>query len=80
MKSAITVSLVAEARGGPFVYWDDLPAACREASELGFDAVEIFPPGPEAIDATTIAPSSPERGSIWRPSEPGPDGSSIDSR
>ncbi len=50
MKSAVTVSLVAEARGGPFVFWDDLPAACRTASELGFDAIELFPPGPDAVD------------------------------
>jgi len=52
MKSAVTVSLVAEAKGGPFVFWDDLPAACRKAKEIGFDAVEIFPPSPDAIAAT----------------------------
>lgn len=51
IQSAVTISLVPEARGGPFVFWDDLPAACRSAKELGFDAVEVFPPGPEAIDA-----------------------------
>jgi sugar phosphate isomerase/epimerase len=50
MKSAITVSLVPEARGGPFVFWDDLAAACRKAAELGFDAVELFPPGPDVVD------------------------------
>ena len=50
MKSAVTISLVPEARGGPFVYWDDLAAACRQAREIGFDAVEIFPPDPDAID------------------------------
>ena len=51
MKSAVTVSLVKEARGGPFVFWDDLPAACAKAREIGFDAVEIFPPEPGAIEA-----------------------------
>ena len=35
IRSAVTVSLVPEARGGPFVLWDDLPAACQTASELG---------------------------------------------
>ena len=50
MKSAVTVSLVPEARGGPFVFWDDLAAGCRSAKELGFDAIEIFPPGPDAVD------------------------------
>lgn len=52
--SAVTVSLVPEARGGPFVFWDDLPAACRKAAALGYDAIEIFPPGPEAIDARAL--------------------------
>lgn len=50
MKSCVTVSLVEEARGGPFVLWDGLQAACVTAQRLGFDAIEIFPPGPEAID------------------------------
>jgi sugar phosphate isomerase/epimerase len=54
MKSAVTVSLVPEARGGPFVFWDDLPAACRQAAELGFDAVELFPPGPDAVGASEL--------------------------
>jgi sugar phosphate isomerase/epimerase len=50
MRSAVTISLVEEARGGPFVFWHDLPAACRRAAELGFDAVEVFPPGPDAVN------------------------------
>jgi sugar phosphate isomerase/epimerase len=54
MKSAITISLVAEAKGGPFVFWDDLEAGCRKAKELGFDAVEVFPPGPDAVDPGTL--------------------------
>ncbi len=50
MKSAVTICLVPEARGGPFVYWDDLATACQQAAARGFDAVEIFPPDPDAID------------------------------
>jgi sugar phosphate isomerase/epimerase len=50
MKSAVTFSLVDEARGGPFVFWDNLPAAAKKAKELGFDALEVFPPGPDAVD------------------------------
>ena len=50
MRSAITISLVPEARGGPFVFWDDLADGCRKAAALGFDAVEVFPPGPDAIN------------------------------
>jgi sugar phosphate isomerase/epimerase len=48
-KCAVTISLVPEAKGGPFVFWDDLAGGIRQAAELGFDAVEIFPPGPEVI-------------------------------
>ncbi len=53
MKSAITISLVPEAAGGPFVFWHDLEKACARAAELGFDAVEIFPPGPD-LDAERV--------------------------
>ncbi len=50
MKSAITVSLVPQAKGGPFVFWDGLADAFAQAAALGFDAVEIFPPSAAAID------------------------------
>ncbi|MCD0461277.1 sugar phosphate isomerase/epimerase family protein [Roseiconus lacunae] len=49
MKSCITISLVEEARGGPFVLWDGLEESIRFAGELGFDAVEIFAPSIEAL-------------------------------
>ncbi|WP_029246802.1 sugar phosphate isomerase/epimerase family protein [Schlesneria paludicola] len=49
IRSAVTVSLVTESKGGPFVFWDDLPAACRQAKELGFDAIELFAPCPDAV-------------------------------
>ncbi len=55
-KSAVTVSLVEEARGGPFVFWDGLPDACRRAAELGFDAIEIFAPGPDAVQRSELEP------------------------
>ena len=54
IRSAVTVSLVEEARGGPFVFWDDLAEACRKAQQLGFDAVEVFPPSPEAVDPARL--------------------------
>lgn len=54
MRSAITVSLVPESRGGPFVYSAGLEAACADAAALGFDAIEIFPPGADALDAAAI--------------------------
>ena len=43
MKPCVTVSLVSEARGGPFIFWDDLKVACEKAVQLGYAAVEIFP-------------------------------------
>ena len=54
MFSAITISLVPEARGGPFVFWDDLAAGCAKAAELGFDAVEIFPRSAEELNAKEV--------------------------
>ncbi len=54
MRSAITVSLVPQARGGPFVFWDGLEDACVRAAALGFDAIEIFPPDASALDVTAI--------------------------
>jgi sugar phosphate isomerase/epimerase len=51
IRSAVTISLVDEARGGPFVFWDDLPGACRKAKQLGFDAVEVFAPSADAVNA-----------------------------
>ena len=50
MKSAVTISLVEQARGGPFVFWGDLPESSRKAAALGFDAVEIFAASPLAVD------------------------------
>jgi sugar phosphate isomerase/epimerase len=50
MRCAVTVSLVEEAHGGPFVFWGDLAAACGMAAELGFDAIELFAPSADAVD------------------------------
>jgi sugar phosphate isomerase/epimerase len=54
MLSAVTVSLVSQARGGPFVFWDDLSAAAEKAAELGFDAIEIFAPSPAVVNAAEL--------------------------
>ncbi len=54
IKSAITVSLVPEAKGGPFVFWNGLEDACAKAAALGFDAIEIFLPCVEEIDAPAL--------------------------
>lgn len=54
MKPAVTISLVPEARGGPFIFWDDLAESCRKAAELGFAGVEVFPPDPAALDRDAL--------------------------
>ena len=54
MRSAITVSLVPQAKGGPFVFWAGLEDACAQAAALGFDAVEIFPPNRAALDLSAV--------------------------
>lgn len=56
MKSAITISLTPQARGGPFVFWDDLAAGCEKAAQLGFDAVEIFAPSAEELATDRVRP------------------------
>ena len=54
MRSAVTISLVREASGGPFVFWHDLAAGCAQAAELGFDAVEVFPRSPAELDVNLM--------------------------
>jgi sugar phosphate isomerase/epimerase len=55
MRSAITVSLVPETKGGPFVFSAGLEDAFSRAEELGFNAVEIFPPSASALDAAEVS-------------------------
>lgn len=62
MRSAITVSLVPEAKGGPFVFWDGLEAAAAEAARLGYDALEIFPPSAAALNPAEIKALVAKRG------------------
>jgi sugar phosphate isomerase/epimerase len=54
IRSCVTISLVPEVRGGPFVFWGDLAAGCRQAKDLGFDAVELFPPSAAGVDANAL--------------------------
>ncbi|HXG47306.1 MAG TPA: sugar phosphate isomerase/epimerase family protein [Methylomirabilota bacterium] len=54
MQTAVTISLVPEARGGPFVFWEDLAAGCARAAALGFAAVEVFPRSAEDLDARQL--------------------------
>jgi sugar phosphate isomerase/epimerase len=49
VKSAITACLAPDLRGAPFVFWEDLETSCKQAAELGFDAVEIFPADADSL-------------------------------
>lgn len=60
MRSAITVSLVPQTKGGPFVFSNGLADAFAQAKALGFDAVEVFPPSPDE-PALNELPSLVER-------------------
>lgn len=52
--AAVTVSLVPQAAGGPFVFWDGLEAGCAKAAALGFEAVEVFPVSAEDLNAHAL--------------------------
>jgi len=54
MHSAVTISLVPEARGGPFLFRDDLAAGCQKAAALGFDAIEVFTRSPREFDVCLV--------------------------
>jgi sugar phosphate isomerase/epimerase len=62
MKSAITLSLVDEARGGPFVFWGDAKLAISQVHQLGFDAIEIFPPDADTLRHLFLAKSLADHG------------------
>jgi sugar phosphate isomerase/epimerase len=62
MKSAITLCQVPEAASGPFVFRSPLPLAFATAAELGFDAVELFLPGPDFISVEEIQSLSATHG------------------
>jgi sugar phosphate isomerase/epimerase len=54
MKSAVTLCHVAEAAAGPFVFHGPLATGFAKAAAHGFDAVELFLPGPDAYAARDI--------------------------
>ncbi len=54
MKSAVTLCDVAEAAAGPFVFHGPLANGFAKAAAHGFDAVELFLPGPAAYTVRDI--------------------------
>src|SRR5258707_14813303 len=53
-RSSVTISLVPEAKGGPFIFWGDFAENCARAAQLGFDAVEVFAPSAQALASTAL--------------------------
>lgn len=62
MKSAITISLVPEALHGPFVFRYPLEQSFQAAAAAGFDAVELFLPGPDTASPEDILALASEHG------------------
>lgn len=54
MKTAITLCQVPEAIAGPFVFRQPLAEAFATAAEIGFDAVELFLPGPDFVSVDEV--------------------------
>ena len=54
MKSAITLAQVPEAANGPFVFHGPLAESFATAAACGFDAVELFLPGPDFISSDEV--------------------------
>ncbi len=54
IKTAITLSQVPEALAGPFVLRTPLPEAFATAAAIGFDAVELFLPGPDFVSVDEV--------------------------
>jgi sugar phosphate isomerase/epimerase len=55
MKTSVTISLVPTLSKGPWIYWEDLAVSISKAKAAGFDAVELFPASPEAIEVDRLA-------------------------
>jgi sugar phosphate isomerase/epimerase len=52
--SCVTIALVKEIRTGPWIFWDDLERSMSKASDMGFDAIELFTSSAAAVDPTVL--------------------------
>ncbi|MEB2784037.1 sugar phosphate isomerase/epimerase family protein [Algoriphagus persicinus] len=50
IKSCVTIALVPQIKTGPWIFWEDLEAGMAKASNLGFDAIELFTASADAIE------------------------------
>jgi sugar phosphate isomerase/epimerase len=56
IRSCVTIALVKEIRTGPWIFWDDLEQSMAKASDMGFDAIELFTSSAAAVDPNVFAP------------------------
>lgn len=54
IKSCATIALVPEITYGPWIFWKDLEEGMRKASELGFDAIELFTPAADFLEIDVL--------------------------
>lgn len=54
IKSCVTIALVSEIKTGPWIFWNELENSMRKASNLGFDAVELFTSAGDAIETKKL--------------------------
>ena len=54
IQSAVTLNLIDSMHQGPWIYWHELEASFKKASELGFDAVELFTQSGHQVDSDYI--------------------------
>jgi sugar phosphate isomerase/epimerase len=62
MRSSITISLVPEARQGPFVFHGDWRWAVQFAANVGFHAVEVFPRSADSLPISDLKEMTHELG------------------
>jgi sugar phosphate isomerase/epimerase len=55
IRSCVTIALVDDIKTGPWIFWEDLERSMAKASELGFDAIELFTASAAAVDPTVLA-------------------------
>ena len=62
VRAAVTVSLVPEVRGGPFIFWDGITAACAAAARHGFHGLEVFPHTAAAVPVGEVRTALQDHG------------------
>ena len=54
IRSAVTIALVPQIKSGPWIYWEDLEKSFEKATELGFEAVELFTASADVLEVNHL--------------------------